>query len=390
MREHSWAARAADLEAMLRDLTSDRSSITRVMGFHPDFRSTNPYQDLLYQALDRSTLIAPVASAFDVTALDLAAARNVSYVHHLHWTSTILGDAFDRADADRRRVAFVDELDRIRRHGASVVWTVHNELPHECAYPDIELQMRRQIAERCDAIHVMCEHSRAIAVERFGADDDIVFVAPMPAYSGHYRVSDLNPADARAALGIDHASFVHLFLGTIRPYKGIDALLDAFASIHSEDDQVALIVAGRPDHPSVPALERRCRATPGVLAHFEEVPDDELTGWFRAADTVVLPYRTGLNSSAVLLAYSLGLPVIAPSIGCIAELLDPACAVAFDPETDGSLEAALRRGRDLDPTAARQRALEIAADADPGKVSAVFAREVESRLRRHAQPDRGD
>lgn len=388
-RDHSFAARAAVLDDGMRRCLAEPRHARRVIGFHPDFRITNPYQDLLYQSVAHDTEIVPVVDPFDADALDRAAELGASFVYHLHWTSTILGPAVDHTDAERRADRFVAELDRIRRHGGSIVWTVHNELPHECAHPDVEISMSARIAERCDAVHVMCEHSRRHVVDVFGADPDRVFVVPIPSYAGLYPDPGLDSLGARAAIGLGGDDPVFLFLGTIRPYKGVDLLLDAWPDVRAAVPGARLVVAGRPDHPTVPELERRARAIPDVVTHFAEVPDDELVTWFRAADVVVLPYRSGLNSSSVTLAYAMGRPVVAPAIGCIAELLDPRCSTSFDIGDAASLAAAMCAALDLDPRAVGTATTEISDSLSVETVSGRFVEEITTRTAGQHRHDGG-
>jgi glycosyltransferase involved in cell wall biosynthesis len=52
----------------------------------------------------------------------------------------------------------------------------------------------------------------------------------------------------------------------------------------------------------------------------EDVPDDRLQVVLRAADVVVLPYRTILNSGTALLALSFDVPIVVPALGAMSDL----------------------------------------------------------------------
>jgi glycosyltransferase involved in cell wall biosynthesis len=80
-----------------------------------------------------------------------------------------------------------------------------------------------------------------------------------------------------------------------------------------------------------------------------------------------------LNSGSLLLAYTFGLPVIAPATGCLVDLLDPGASIGFDPEDDDALLGALRRVRSLTGPTPRRAARAIAERYPPPDMAADFA-----------------
>jgi glycosyltransferase involved in cell wall biosynthesis len=112
---------------------------------------------------------------------------------------------------------------------------------------------------------------------------------------------------------------VVLFFGLLRPYKGVDVLLDAWRGL----DGAELWIVGRPRMPFAPL---RSKAPPGVRFVPRFVSDAELPAYFRRADVVVLPYvRTErLDFSGVLAtALAFGRATVASDIGGFSEV---ACA----------------------------------------------------------------
>jgi beta-1,4-mannosyltransferase len=102
-----------------------------------------------------------------------------------------------------------------------------------------------------------------------------------------------------------------LCFGLIRPYKGVEGLLEVVKGMPDAD--VSLRVTGMP---STPQVADTVRAAAGhdhrISLVLEHVPDDVLVSDAGQAELVVLPYRELHNSSAVLLALSLGRPVLVP------------------------------------------------------------------------------
>ncbi|HLY39427.1 MAG TPA: hypothetical protein VKU61_15390, partial [Candidatus Binatia bacterium] len=90
------------------------------------------------------------------------------------------------------------------------------------------------------------------------------------------------------------------------------------------------------------------------------VPDAEVQVFMNAADLVVLPYRAVLSSGAAMLALSFGRGIVAPRVGCLAELERTGAAILYDPAVADGLAAALRRALDADAAALGERARRFA------------------------------
>ena len=87
---------------------------------------------------------------------------------------------------------------------------------------------------------------------------------------------------------------------------------------------------------------------PRIDLRLSFVPDDELPVLLAAADAVVLPFRDILTSGSAILAMSYGRAVIAPSLGCLPETLDPEAAILYDPLGPDALGRALEQALDAD------------------------------------------
>ena len=102
-----------------------------------------------------------------------------------------------------------------------------------------------------------------------------------------------------------------MHFGNIRPYKGVEQLLDALADL--DDPEVSLRLYGACADPE---LEHRLREVvrddPRIEWDGRFVSDAELQAGLAAAQLVVLPFTDVSNSSSVLHALSAGRPVLAP------------------------------------------------------------------------------
>jgi glycosyltransferase involved in cell wall biosynthesis len=193
---------------------------------------------------------------------------------------------------------------------------------------------------------------------------------------GHYidaYPNTVTRADARLALQLPSAvdrspSTVYLFLGLIRPYKGLEELLPAFHSL--PDAGAALLIAGRPRPSDYAArLAAQASADPRVIWHPRFVPNDEVQRWMNAADIVALPYRQITTSGAAMLAWSFGKPVIAPALPAFVEPMSdaPFLGLLYDPTDPASLTEALRQAAQTDWPTQREPILAWARQFDwPG------------------------
>ncbi len=143
-----------------------------------------------------------------------------------------------------------------------------------------------------------------------------------------------------------------LFFGTIRPYKGLEDLVQAFELLASEDESCWLTVVGETwedwTQPTemIKASKYRDRVT--LVNHY--VSDAEVSRWFAGADIVSLPYRRSSASGPLHLTMDAGLPVVVTEVGGLTEAVhgyDGAVLVpGADPEAlhQGLREAMALRG----------------------------------------------
>lgn len=252
---------------------------------------------------------------------------------------------------------FLTALTAYKAAGGRLVYTVHNLAPHEGEAAAVEAEGLRRLLTLADAVHVhndcvAAELSRAwLAGPAAGRPSPPVVAIPHGNYVGAYP-NQITRQEARSRLEVSDSAFVYLFLGLIRPYKGLEELAPAFDQLaaHAERD-VLLLVAGqsRPAGYAASLLAGPAAANPRLRWHPSFVPDDEIQLWMNAADVAVLPYRQITTSGAALLAFSFGKPVIAPALPAFVELMgdNPALGLLYDPAAPEALLGALHRAQSL-------------------------------------------
>ena len=125
-----------------------------------------------------------------------------------------------------------------------------------------------------------------------------------------------------------------LCFGLIRPYKGVDVLLDAWRRAERPDGAELWIVG-------MPRMDAGFIARPGVRTALRFVSGAELAGAFRAADLVVLPYREIDQSGVLFTALAFGKPMLLSAVGGFPEIAATGAAELVPPGDADALAAAL-------------------------------------------------
>jgi glycosyltransferase involved in cell wall biosynthesis len=186
---------------------------------------------------------------------------------------------------------------RLLPRGRPQVLTMHNVIRR--ARP------ARRLAERMDAVIV---HTRDGA-ELLGGGPR-VHVIPHGAFDHLTRQPAEQPLPAELA-AVEGP--VVLCFGVVRPYKGVDVLLEAFRSVEGAE----LWIVGRPLGVSLPDPP-----PPGVRFVPRYVSDAELPAFFRRADLVVLPHRNVDVSGVLFAGLAFGKPMVLTDVGGFREVVE--------------------------------------------------------------------
>jgi glycosyltransferase involved in cell wall biosynthesis len=226
----------------------------------------------------------------------------------------------------------VQALDRWLLPARPTVLTAHDLLPREPRPGQAWAQ--RRLYDAVDAVVVHSGYGRELLVSELGVDPGKVRVIHHGAFEHLTALDHEVPLPAELA-GVEGP--VVLFFGLLRPYKGVDTLLDAWRGVSGAE----LWIVGRPRMDLAPL---RAGAGAGVRFVPRFVADAELPALFRRADIVVLPYaRTErLDWSGVLAtALAFGKPIVVSDVGGFGEVAAAGAARVVPPADPDALRAAL-------------------------------------------------
>lgn len=237
---------------------------------------------------------------------------------------------------------------RLLPRGRPQVLTLHNVIRRE--------RSARRLLDAMDAVIVHTHHG----AELLGGGSR-VHVIPHGAFEHLTRRPSEHPLAPELARV---EGPVVLCFGVVRPYKGVDVLLEAFRSVQDAE----LWIVGRP-------LGVKLEPAANVRLVPRYVSDSELPAFFRRADLLVLPHRNVDVSGVLFAGLAFGKPMILSDVGGFRELVEAHGAGRLVPPGDPVALATAITELLADP-AERERLGERARAAGTGPFSwdAVAAR----------------
>ena len=164
-----------------------------------------------------------------------------------------------------------------------------------------------------------------------------ISVSPLPTYAS------LGQETADLPVAVPEDKPLLLFAGFVRPYKGLDVLLDALALV---EQPCHLLVAGEFWQGTVVYETQIAQLGIGdrVTLLDEYLSNEALAACLQRANVVVLPYRSATQSAVVQLAFGAGCPVITTDVGGLAEVVENGrTGLIVPPEDPPVLAAAIDR-----------------------------------------------
>lgn len=222
------------------------------------------------------------------------------------------------------------------RTAGPLVLTSHDILPREPRAGQVAAQ--RRLYERFDAIVVHSHSGRERLVRDLGIDGGRVHVIAHGAFTYLAERPQGSPPPVPP-----HRTDrpVVLLLGLLRPYKGLDVLLEAWrgADGQSAIEDAELWIAGLPKM-DISALRREAPQSVRFDARF--IDESELPAYFERADLVVLPYRQADQSGVLFTALAFGKPLLLSDVGGFPELAGTGAARIVPAGDARALGGALR------------------------------------------------
>jgi glycosyltransferase involved in cell wall biosynthesis len=216
-------------------------------------------------------------------------------------------------------------------------------LCHQMVEPDssaFELLLVRPALRLGDAFIVVSKKDFTTAEKFLG--DKPIRMGHLPIFNG-FPEHGLDRVEARARLGIEPDVPLLLFFGFVRRYKGLNYLLEALGQLEQPPH---LLIAGEfwEEEALYCNLIRQLGLERCVIIHNRYIPNEQIEPYFVAADALMLPYLSGNQSAVGMMALNYGIPIIATSIGGLAETVTHnEIGLIVPPADSNALAAAIER-----------------------------------------------
>jgi glycosyltransferase involved in cell wall biosynthesis len=239
------------------------------------------------------------------------------------------------------------------------VMTAHYILPPQPSRRQVRSAHR--VFGAMDAVVAHSEHGAARLRDEVGLDPAKVRVIPHGTFDYLTKLPEEKPlpGELEGAEGPVILSF-----GLLRPYKGIENLLEAYRRLAvAVPAPPELWIVGNPRMDIGPLRDLAAQAGGRVRFVTRFVEDAEIPAIFRRADLLALPYLDAEHSGVLYTGLAFGKPMVLSAVGGFPEVADAGAARLVPPGDVPALAAALEE-LFSDETARRELAAAATRAAD--------------------------
>lgn len=232
-----------------------------------------------------------------------------------------------------------------RKTNIRIIYICHNVVPHEGG-GILDRRLAMTVLRRGDAFIVHSEQDRYRLLALL--PNRTVIKAQIPTYAEVVEQtypSTHATAELRRQLDLPADGPTLLFFGFVRPYKGLEYLIQAVPLVHAHMPVHLVVVGEFWTHPHFYERYAREFGVEHVITLVNRyVPNEELQPYFDLADVVVLPYVSATQSAVVQLAFGFGKPVITTRVGGLHEVVqDGVNGLIVPPQDEVALANAILR-----------------------------------------------
>lgn len=192
-----------------------------------------------------------------------------------------------------------------------VVFICHNVLPHESAR--LAPMVTRWVLQGSQAYLVQrsTEKETLLDLLRHAVDPRRITVQEHPPYRLPHDPT-ISQAEARRQLDLPVHAKIVLFAGLVRPYKGLEDLVDCLPQVLLQHPDALLVVAGEFWMPVDKIQDQVARQdlTAHVQLRSGFVPEKQWALYLQAASLLCAPYRRNTGSGLVAAAHCFSLAIV--------------------------------------------------------------------------------
>ncbi len=226
--------------------------------------------------------------------------------------------------------------------GGKLIWTIHNEEPHDQKFLKMHLFLHKMMARLANAVHVHCATAGKRMSTKLNVPLTKFYIIPHPSFpaSSLPKKEAIDTLNKTFGLNLTLKKPLALIFGQISHYKHIEDILVDF----HKDESIQFLVVGTIKKGNE-ELGARLKQLSQTYSHIHLVDtfisDSLLPFLFNATDVCLFNYKQLLTSGGIHMALSYNIDIIAPKLGCIAELESNPSVFLF--ETNSERNAMIRK-----------------------------------------------
>jgi glycosyltransferase involved in cell wall biosynthesis len=205
--------------------------------------------------------------------------------------------------------------------GGKIVWTLHNEFPHDQRFLPLHRYLHKKMAKWSDVLHVHCHKAVDLMSEKLSAPKKKFRLIPHP----EFPADPIDRSEARNHLNTTFNSElsseipVLLMFGNISRYKQIEHTADLVMSLESECRLLIVGPVKKGNMSLFDELKKKQKKSSRIQLIAQFIDEDRVPWFYSAADICVFSYREILSSGGYHMAKAYQKKVIAPDMGCLSE-----------------------------------------------------------------------
>ncbi|MCS4034086.1 glycosyltransferase involved in cell wall biosynthesis [Salinibacter ruber] len=206
-----------------------------------------------------------------------------------------------------------------QRWGIRVVYTVHDVLPLENG--EEHYDTFRRVYHTADQLICHTKTARHRLSQEFDVSSSSTWLIPHgPLLEG---ATEYSQDEARQLQSLPGDRPIALLFGVLRPYKGVDVLIDAWEQVEEAVPEALLVIAGGGQENYLHKVKKRIDTskTSNIRTRLRFLPENELIQIIASVDLLVYPYRHITQSGALLAGMSAGQAIVASRVGGLKETL---------------------------------------------------------------------
>jgi len=192
------------------------------------------------------------------------------------------------------------------------------------------------------AVFAISNSTKEDIVRHYPGSKGKIYVTPLAYDSRKFNLDipskDVRRVGSRYSIVTDYV----LYLGTLKPSKNIEGLVEAFSRLNLKDSKLKLVIAGKKGWMFETIFEKvKKLGLEDDVIFTDYVPEDDKPGLIAGAKLFVLPSFWEGFGLDVLNAMASGVPVVASNVGSLPEVLGDA-GVLIDPNSIDSIASGIK------------------------------------------------